>query len=256
MRKFGFTLAEILVTLSIIGVVAALTIPPLMSGSQDQANASKLAATVSNIETAFSNAMTKDRVSDLRETQLFEGLVSFGGSILIDSEDTDHDTLTAFIGKLGQYLAINGYSFNGSGDGTTKYYMNTSGGKGGVTEDYVEDPMVFLKNGATMFLSTAYGTDIETNDAISEGLSLTNGVADIIIDVNGTGQPNTVGRDLFRFVLGQDGVLYPYGGADVAKYRSFNGTWETATDDNGCNSSSMSWGCTARLISNGYKMNY
>ena len=30
MKKFGFTLAEILITLSIIGVVAALTIPSLI----------------------------------------------------------------------------------------------------------------------------------------------------------------------------------------------------------------------------------
>ena len=33
--KYGFTLAEVLITLGIIGVVAAMTIPTLIRGSSD-----------------------------------------------------------------------------------------------------------------------------------------------------------------------------------------------------------------------------
>ena len=39
MKKFGFTLAEVLVTLGIIGVVAALTAPALILSSRNQSNA-------------------------------------------------------------------------------------------------------------------------------------------------------------------------------------------------------------------------
>ena len=35
-RKSGFTLAEVLVTLMIIGVIAAMTIPSLMQNTQQQ----------------------------------------------------------------------------------------------------------------------------------------------------------------------------------------------------------------------------
>lgn len=35
--KKGFTLAEVLITLGIIGVVAAMTIPVLMNSTNDQA---------------------------------------------------------------------------------------------------------------------------------------------------------------------------------------------------------------------------
>ena len=41
MSKKGFTLAEVLITLSIIGVVAALTVPTLVRNYEDAANAAK-----------------------------------------------------------------------------------------------------------------------------------------------------------------------------------------------------------------------
>ena len=55
MKKRGFTLAEILVTLAVIGVLAALVTPALMQSSRDKANAAKLSSTISNIEKAFNN---------------------------------------------------------------------------------------------------------------------------------------------------------------------------------------------------------
>ena len=36
MKKHGFTLAEVLITLAIIGVVATITLPSLMSNTQEQ----------------------------------------------------------------------------------------------------------------------------------------------------------------------------------------------------------------------------
>lgn len=41
-RKRGFTLAEVLITLGIIGVVAAITIPALISNYQISVNKTKL----------------------------------------------------------------------------------------------------------------------------------------------------------------------------------------------------------------------
>ena len=37
MKKYGFTLAEVLITLGIIGVVAAITIPTLVSNYKQRA---------------------------------------------------------------------------------------------------------------------------------------------------------------------------------------------------------------------------
>lgn len=49
MKKYGFTLAEVLITLGIIGVVAALTIPTLMQNYKDRACFSILLTKVSEM---------------------------------------------------------------------------------------------------------------------------------------------------------------------------------------------------------------
>ena len=52
MKKYGFTLAEVLITLGILGVIAALTIPGLMLDSRRAQIGPKLAAAVSAFEQA------------------------------------------------------------------------------------------------------------------------------------------------------------------------------------------------------------
>lgn len=46
MKKQGFTLAEVLITLGIVGVVAALTAPALVMSSRNEANAARLSTVV------------------------------------------------------------------------------------------------------------------------------------------------------------------------------------------------------------------
>ena len=47
--KFGFTLAEVLITLGIIGVVAALTLPSLVTNYQKQVTVNKLKKDINEI---------------------------------------------------------------------------------------------------------------------------------------------------------------------------------------------------------------
>ena len=63
MKKFGFTLAEVLVTLGIIGVVSAITLPTLMSNTTDAQIGPKLAKAVSAFEQA-NEALLNDKSSD------------------------------------------------------------------------------------------------------------------------------------------------------------------------------------------------
>ena len=50
--KSGFTLAEVLITLGIIGVVAAMTLPSLTTKIQDRELVTRAKKTVSNIQNA------------------------------------------------------------------------------------------------------------------------------------------------------------------------------------------------------------
>ncbi len=51
-RKSGFTLAEVLITLGIIGIVAAMTIPTLIANTRSQQYRSKLKKTISTLSQA------------------------------------------------------------------------------------------------------------------------------------------------------------------------------------------------------------
>jgi len=67
MKKFGFTLAEVLVTMGIVGVISALTIPTLVSNTTEAQIGPKLAKAVSTFEQAneaFLNARASDSLTD------------------------------------------------------------------------------------------------------------------------------------------------------------------------------------------------
>lgn len=52
-KRFGFTLAEVLITLTIIGVIAAMTIPTLLSNTADQEYKTGLKKAISTINQAI-----------------------------------------------------------------------------------------------------------------------------------------------------------------------------------------------------------
>ena len=67
MKKFGFTLAEVLVSVAIVGVIAALTLPTLRTNTTDAQIGPKLAKAVSTFEQAnesLLNSFSSDSLSD------------------------------------------------------------------------------------------------------------------------------------------------------------------------------------------------
>ena len=70
MKKFGFTLAEALITLGIIGVIAAITMPMVTQDAHNQANAAKLASTVADLESAFNKMILDENAEDIESKVL------------------------------------------------------------------------------------------------------------------------------------------------------------------------------------------
>ena len=101
MKKFGFTLAEVLITLGIVGVVAALTAPALVMSSRNEANAARLSVVVSNLENAFNNAIVQEGADNLYGTSLWAN-----GAVRADSGAAN---ISAFVGNLGRYMHTNGF---------------------------------------------------------------------------------------------------------------------------------------------------
>ena len=168
-------------------------------------------------------------------------------------------------------MILNGYKDNQAafyGDGVRTYAMSNSGGVGLANNiGMMSTPFVIeTKNGAAIFIATqrnAFNVGVK-NAAINSGRTLYTQAAQVAIDVNGKNGPNVFGRDIFFFVLGENGVLYPYGGRDVTGINgNIDGTWDQAnrvfscTDASKGNTSAvMGVGCTARVIAEGYKINY
>lgn len=236
MKKTGFTLAEVLITLGIIGVVAALTAPALVMNSRNEANAARLSVIVSNLENAFSNSIVQENVDSIFDTRMWAA-----------AEDQ------AFIGELGRYLNVSGTVIDGNFYQDTPIYpMNNNGApnKAAAANDLptAGTTPVLLKNGGVVHILKAAAPAEEPDEeaAIARGTNYVSKAADIYIDVNGTASPNTYGRDIFYFQLSDKGILYPYGGKDVELQ---SGVADGCPGTNGL-------GCTAQLIDDGYKMNY
>ena len=266
MKKKGFTLAEVLITLGIIGVVAALTAPALVMSSRNQANAAKLSVVVSNMENALTNMLVTEGVDSLFQTRAWQNA----------------GNRPAFAGNIGRYMHTNGYRDLAGQAGVRTYYGNTSlpcgmdaNGARDETKDLTANMgqapaggigvnhIIETKNGATIFLTpnANQNPNQARKDQITiQGGSLYNMAADVYIDVNGVSTPNTLGRDIFAFYLGDNGILYPLGGMDVSVLDEGNDTnmWTNPQGGYCCADGQIDWGygCTARVIAEGYQMNY
>ena len=249
MKKFGFTLAEVLITLGIIGVVAALTAPALVTSSRNQANAARLSVIVSNLENAIQTMMIQENADTIYAT-------AFG----------EADNKTAMAGHLGRYLNIHGLA----ADSVTlaNFYSNTggpflldsNGGRGAATNfngllDNEDPAIILLKQGGTLFITRSGGQASDENEAArlaaaEDGRSLLSRAFNIVIDINGATAPNIAGRDIFPFILGGNGRLYPCGGDDAAEF--YGGASLTACPPTG----EYGWSCAARVVADGYQMNY
>ena len=71
-HKGAFTLAEVLITLGIIGVVAALTLPSLIQKYQDQVLENQLKKMYSTLSQGIQKAMADDGVTNFGDTELFQ----------------------------------------------------------------------------------------------------------------------------------------------------------------------------------------
>lgn len=273
MKKYGFTLAEILIVLGLIGIVAALTTPTLIANIRNNANATRLSATVSTLENAFTTMLAKEDVDS--ENLLFDtdAWREFGGD------------KAGFAGAIGNYMQLEGFrEFSSSndiknyyGEGKGPFILNQNGSKNPAVNDrlaryFIEtnnnlanaNHSLILKNGAIVFLiinnQDGQKTDEEEEAILAAGGGITSIAADIWIDVNGAAAPNTMGKDIFGFYLGKNGKLYPLGGRSVAVYESIPPQllWNSAGSWN-CQNGNISgggYGCTARVVEEGYKINY
>ena len=99
---YGFTLAEVLITLAIIGVVAALSIPAVISNSQQQEFKTGLRKAVSVLNSAITMNMALDGESPYDNANTFAYLIKHMSIV----------KTTTRLPWTSRYVAWNGSTFN------------------------------------------------------------------------------------------------------------------------------------------------
>jgi len=122
MKKLGFTLAEVLITLVIIGVIAAMTVPTLMNNTNAQEFRSALKKAISGVNQALTlhYALTSESAQDFSTgSQLVNGLFKKRMSILENGTTANgvsftstncSDTTATFVTADGIMFCVTGFS--------------------------------------------------------------------------------------------------------------------------------------------------
>ena len=116
-RKIAFTLAEVLITLGIIGVVAALTIPTLMANHRKQVVETRLAKFYSTMNQAIK--MAEVDYGDVRQWDELEG----GFNEDEDGNPTTSKALAWFEKYLKPYLKYTKYEVDKNLEGKVSVYF-------------------------------------------------------------------------------------------------------------------------------------
>lgn len=237
-KSFGFTLAEVLITLGIIGIVAEITIPTLYQSVSNQYYTNQLKKAYSTFNQALISLTTDyGCIGDLACTGLFNtgrSVQDFGDEIAKYFKVTQNCGLNASQGCWSHSVAPN---YDGSG---TRADVDAASGRYKfVTAD-----------GATYYI-VSYANDCTTNRGYN---SMSAVCAWLWVDVNGVKGPNNHGRDIYQFWVtnGKGPLLYPYGGKD-----HFAGTSSYWKDVNACVPTNTSGDyCTGRVMEESWQMNY
>lgn len=191
--RFGFTLAEVLITLGIIGVVASMTIPTLMANLKAQKLRSQFLRSYSLVQQAFKHMEADD----------------------VSLNPKDYPTRTFYKTYMNYFTGTTDCGFYGEkckGSAGTAY--TGMDGTNGNSEDkkisILDDGQFLLKDGTLIIVENANYLWVH-------------------VDINGyKNPPNVFGYDLFTFEF-RDGELRTMGDAetqysDLNKYCNFTGT--------------------------------
>ena len=182
----AFTLAEVLITLMIIGVISAITIPTLKKVSDEHTYVTAAKKAYETVSLATKNIKSK------------EGPVK----LWVDRFDT--------MGGLFE-KEMNAKS-NGSLDYEEHEVVQLNGESAG---DFFID-MEILDGSMWYFERYSNTCGLSKEDLYS------NACAVIKVDTNGKNDPNMVGLDVLGFYIKSDGTVLPFGSGDSATTASCN----------------------------------
>ena len=237
LKRAAFTLAEVLVTLGIIGVVSAMTVPTLMQNYQRKSYVTQLHKVYNELTQAFlqfkndRNAIWLSEAGHVRHQDMMPFMKQYFKVV----QDCGKTSTPCF---ANSYKNLNGSTFEltSKDENATYYGVLASGASFGIKSDGIDT-----------------GTNY-TDDFLYR----------VAIDVNGQKGPNIYGRDLFILYIYSDGVVDAYRvnpgcrennnctlGANPSEHREK--LYESCASSTG-----DTWydGCFAKILNDNWEMNY
>ena len=189
-RKGAFTLAEVLITLGIIGVVAALTLPSLIQKHQEQVLENKLKKMYSTISQGIQKAMADDGVYRFSDTEFFQSCIY---------PEQKSGACAQMVKKYFNVAAVK--------SDRREYYDNV------IQVEYMDGREVFSRDKSKrMFRRYLGGEEYSDRFMLSDGsefslMTSSSGYFYINVDTNGEKGPNTDGLDIFGLWSNDDRSL-------------------------------------------------
>lgn len=186
-KNCGFTLAEVLITLGIIGVVAALTIPTLMTAHKKHVTAAKLKRAVSSINQAI-------KLSESENGEVENWDRTLPQNEFIDKYFRPYMKITQVCNPVTDC----GYK----SDAPWIYLNGTE--RGAYSNPNFGDRTPFLTMDGFMYTYSIFPNDSD--------LIMSNNNRIIIVDINGAEKPNQFGKDVFfLYRIEEEDSIIPYG---------------------------------------------
>ena len=213
----GFTLAEVLITLGIIGVVAAMTLPTLITNYQKRATVAKLKRAYSVIKQAY--LMSYDQVGDPAADEAF----AMGANNYFKTYWAPYikGTVCKSYKECGYNSGAPWIKANGTA-------LPTGVVAGGRTTFYTTDGVLYV-----VFIS-GWGSIGDVP------------ISYVLCDINGAKKPNQLGKDVFYFQRiadekGNDMQPYGYNNSD-------------ATINSNCSTRGSGMYCAEKIRRDGWKI--
>ena len=187
---------------------------------------SQLKKSYSTISNGLKRAMAQDGVSKLEDTTLFSKAPAWG--------ENNPEFLAEFskIFQVSRAYAQGEIMRQEPHEDLVSYtYLNNSGPN---RPSNAESSVVILNDGSILY--PQFNTD---------------GTGNVIVDVNGAKKPNQWGRDVFTFIVHNNGNVVPYGIGE-ADFR-----WDTSPYGQIlCTPGNAGEGCAGRIMEQGWEMKY
>ncbi len=181
-RKVAFTLAEVLITLGIIGVVAALTIPTLMQKTNEKDTVAKVKKIYSTLSNAINLAVAQN------------GTIDTWG-LNFDATENDVKKFASVI--IPYFNVVKDCSTNQTGCISNDIYKYLNG----------DNHVAYAASGLYYKLMLTDNTVLIFRTAGNGSCSETTSCGSFFVDINGVKKPNTHGKDTFTFLVFKNRIV-------------------------------------------------